>query len=210
MSNRTEKSGPPNRKRGLKLSRAEKIAIPVIIIIAIWVIYSVTQTGPPTPGTTTSASLSTQSGGAPDFTLPVVTGNGPNGKTITLSSFRGKVVLIEFMEPWCPHCQNIAPTLAQLYSKYGDRVVFISVAGPWQGATAVDAANFITKYGAQTSTPTWYYVYDSSGYTMSTSYGVTSTPTFFIIGKDGSVLTSCTQGETCGPTLDTDLAQYAS
>ena len=209
MSNRPGKSSPPpSRKRGLKLSRAEKVAIPVIIIIAVWIVYSVTQPGVPAGTTTSSVSnLSSQSGLAPDFTLPVVNQNGPNGKTITLSSFRGKVVLLEFMEPWCPHCQNIAPTLQQLYNKYGDRVVFISVAGNWQGATAGDTAQFIVKYGTQGSS--WYYVYDSSGYTMSTAYGVTSTPTFFIIGKDGSVLTTCTQGEQCGPQLDQNLSQYA-
>jgi thiol-disulfide isomerase/thioredoxin len=206
LSNRAEKNGPTNRKRGLKLSKAEKIAIPVILIIAIWIVYSVTQTGPPNPGTTTSglSSSSTQSGGAPDFSLPVVGPNGPIGKSVSLSSFRGKVVLLEFMEPWCPHCQNIAPALEQLHNKYGDRVVFISVAGPWQGATADDTASFITKYGS-----TWTYVYDSSGTVMNTMYGVQSTPTFFIIGKDGSVVSSCNQGESCASQLDADLAQYA-
>jgi cytochrome c-type biogenesis protein len=167
------------------LSKAEKVAIPIIIIIAVWAIYSFTQSS---SSSTTSqstysstASLS-QSAMAPDFTLPAVGPNGLSGQTVTLSSFRGKVVLLEFMEPWCVHCQNMASVLDSLYAKYtSGNVVFISVAGPWNGATANDAANFIHNYGTS-----WTYAYDSSG-TVFNSYGVSSTPTFFIIGKDGGI-----------------------
>ena len=185
-----------DQKRGL--SKAEIIAIPIIIIIAVWAVYSFTQ---PTPSSTTlpvtyssNASLS-QSGGAPDFTLPIVSSSGLTGQTATLSSFRGKVVLLEFMEPWCPHCQRMASVLDSLYSQYGSsNVVFISVAGPWQGATSDDAANFIRNYGSN-----WVYLYDSSG-TVFSNYGVQSTPTFFVIGKNGSVLTTFT-GEQTSDTL---------
>jgi thiol-disulfide isomerase/thioredoxin len=182
------------------LSKWEKIAIPLIIIIAVWAVYSFIQ--PPTTGGTSSLtnSVSTtisQSNAAPDFTLPVVCSSPTNcannpssgltGQSLTLSAFKGKVVLLEFMEPWCPHCQNMAPIMASLYSQYGKaNVVFISVAGPWNGATAADAANFIVKYGSG-----WTYVYDSSG-TIFNNYGVNSTPTFYILGTDGAVSTSLT------------------
>jgi thiol-disulfide isomerase/thioredoxin len=175
----------PNSAKARGLSKSEKIAIPIILLIAVWAIYSFTQ---PTPKSTTlqvtysSTGSVTQSGGAPDFTLPVVGPNGLTGQTVSLSSFRGKVVLLEFMEPWCSHCQNMAPVLDNLYAQYGSgNVVFISVAGPWNGATANDAAKFIQDYGTN-----WVYVYDSSG-TVFSNYGVNSTPTFFIIGKSGSI-----------------------
>jgi len=172
-----------SQKHGL--SKAEKVAIPIIIIIAVWVVYSLTQ---PAPSSTTlqvsyssTGSLS-QSSSAPDFTLPIVSSSGLTGNSLTLSSLRGKVVLLEFMEPWCPHCQHMASVLDSLYSQYGSgNVVFISVAGPWNGATADDAANFIRNYGTS-----WVFLYDSSG-TVFNEYGVQATPTFFIIGKDGSI-----------------------
>jgi len=189
-SKKTSKETSP--KHGL--SKAEKVAIPIIIIIAVWAVYSFTQ---PAPSSTklqvsysSTGSLS-QSSSAPDFTLPIVDSSGVTGNTLTLSSFRGKVVLIEFMEPWCPHCQHMAPVLAGLYSQYGSsNVVFISVAGPWNGATADDAANFIRNYGTS-----WVYLYDSSG-TVFSEYGVQSTPTFFIIGKDGSISSTFTGEQT--------------
>jgi thiol-disulfide isomerase/thioredoxin len=175
----TVKAAPSHKHT---LSRSEKIAIPIIIIIAIWVVYSISQPTAVPNAPTTSTQISGPPT-APDFSLPVVSGGGLTGQSVTLASFRGKVVLLEFMEPWCPHCQKMAPVLENLYNQYGkENVVFISVAGPWQGATADDTARFINDYGS-----TWSYAYDSSGSTLS-AYGVNATPTFIIIGKDGSIV----------------------
>lgn len=135
-----------------------------------------------------------------DFTLPVVGSNGLTGQTITLSSFRRKVVLLEFMIPWSPHCQHMVPALDTLYSRYGGDVVFISVEGPWNGATADDAASFIRTYGTN-----WITVYDSSG-TIFSNYGVQATPTFFIVRKDGTI-SSTIQGEQTSESLSRFLEQ---
>ncbi len=203
--------GVKRSNRRLGLSKIEKVAIPVIILLAIWVVYSVMQPASPGPQqTATSRSSPTQSGGAPDFTLPVVGASGLTGQSVTLSSLRGKVVLLEFMEPWCPHCQNVAPTLESMHGHYGSSVVFISVAGPWPGpdgrpTSADDTAKFIQTYGSS-----WTYVYDSSGTIMS-SYSVTGTPTFFVISKTGSVVTSL-QGDPSGwsDSLAAAIAQASS
>ncbi len=172
-------------------------------MIAIWVVYSVMQPGSP-GAQQTSTSSPTQTGGAPDFTLPIVNANGLTGQTVTLSSLRGQVVVLEFMEPWCPHCQKMAPILESLHTQYGSSVVFISVAGPWNGATASDTAKFIQTYGSS-----WTYVYDSSGTIMSNVYGVKATPTFFVIGKNGSVVTSL-QGEQTADALAGAVTQASS
>jgi thiol-disulfide isomerase/thioredoxin len=197
-SNKTKDGKETLAKKGHGLSKAEKIAIPIILVIAVWAVYSVLTPGPSGGSSSLSNSVTTsvsQSGLAPDFTLPVVGPNGLTGQTVALSSFRGKVVLVEFMEPWCEHCQNMAPILDSLYTQYGKgNVVFLSVAGPWNGATANDAANFIGKYGTG-----WIFVYDSSG-TIFSEYGVNSTPTFYIINTDGTVSTSLT-GEQSSSTL---------
>jgi len=202
-NNKTKDHGKqPAAKKSHGLSKWEIVAIPIIIIVGIWAVYSFTQPNPSgaTSLTNTVSTSVTQSGLAPDFTLPIVGPGGETGQTLTLSAFKGKVVLLEFMEPWCPHCQSEAPVLAQLYAQYGKQnVVFVSVAGPWNGATASDAASFITQYGSS-----WTYVYDSSG-TIFSEYGVNSTPTFYIIAPNGSVSTTFI-GDQSADTLSGALA----
>lgn len=197
-----EKARTVDAQKKHGLSRAEKIAIPIIILIAVWIVYSVSQ--PPVPsnqsGQTQAKTTLSLTSNALDFTLPVVGPNGQTGQTVTLSSLRGKVVFLEFMEPWCPHCQNMAPMIEDLYKQYGSNVTFISVSGPWQGATVSDTSNFIRTYHSS-----WTYVYDSSGSVMS-NYGVNSTPTFVIIGKDGRPITKL-EGEQQRPTLADALTQ---
>jgi len=162
----------------------------VIILIAIWAVYSFAQssTNPSQPSQVTSTVISSSSNSIPDFTLPEVGPNGLTGQSVTFSSFHGRVILLEFMESNCPHCEHMAPILSALYSQYGNNVVFISIVGPWNGVTLQDTENFIRAYGV-----TWTTVYDSSGIVFS-NYGIQATPTFFIISRDGLV-SSTFQGE---------------
>jgi len=51
-----------------------------------------------------------------DFTVST-----PQGQNITLASLKGKVVVVQFLFTWCPHCQNFSRVLTQLNSEYGPR-----------------------------------------------------------------------------------------
>jgi thiol-disulfide isomerase/thioredoxin len=45
----------------------------------------------------------------------------PQGQRILLSSLKGKVVVVQFLFTWCPHCQAFSKVLTQLASEYGPR-----------------------------------------------------------------------------------------
>lgn len=40
------------------------------------------------------------------------------GKAITLSDYRGRVVILDFWATWCPPCKAEIPDFIKLYSKY--------------------------------------------------------------------------------------------
>jgi peroxiredoxin len=45
----------------------------------------------------------------------------PSGKQTLLSSFKGKVVVMEFLLTNCPHCMRVAKTIASLEGEFGQR-----------------------------------------------------------------------------------------
>jgi peroxiredoxin len=70
---------------------------------------------------------------APDFTL-----NDTQGRPVTLSEYKGKVVLLDFWATWCPGCQYEIPWYLEFEKKYKDKgLVVIGVAMDKEGLTVV-------------------------------------------------------------------------
>ena len=60
---------------------------------------------------------------APDFSLKT-----PNGKTIRMSDFKGKYIVLDFWASWCPDCIKDLPNMKRMYDTYSKRgIVFLGI-----------------------------------------------------------------------------------
>jgi peroxiredoxin len=64
------------------------------------------------------AQIGTQ---APDFTV------SDGQKTVTLSQFRGKPVVLNFWATWCPPCIEEVPSMVAMQKEMGSKVVVLAV-----------------------------------------------------------------------------------
>jgi peroxiredoxin len=70
------------------------------------------------------------------------------GDVIDLYDFRGKPVILEFMQSTCPHCASFAGVLAKVEARYGNRIQILAVANPPDNPSTVGkfAAGHGIKY----------------------------------------------------------------
>ncbi len=111
---------------------------------------------------------------APEFSLKDI-----NGKTVSLSDFRGRAVILNFFASWCPPCRQEVPDFIELEKAYGDKgFSMVGVAL----VTARDAKDFSAKYGIN------YPVLVDDGKVSSVYGPIRSIPTTFILDKSGKIV----------------------
>ena len=121
---------------------------------------------------------------APDFTVTDI-----NGKTQRLSDYKGKTVVLEWVNPKCPFVKkhyesgNI-PNLQK--SATGSGVVWLEINSAAPGKDGdFDAAQASAWLNEMHASPTAY-IRDSDG-TLGKLYGAKSTPHMFVITGDGTL-----------------------
>lgn len=131
---------------------------------------------------------------APVFTLAALDAKG--GQKISLTDFKGKLVVLNMWSSTCAPCVDEAPVLETQWQQMKARgVVFLGVD---MEDTQSDGLNFLQKYAV-----TYPNVIDTSGSTA-VSYGVTGTPETIFINRQG-VVVNAARGELTAQTLQSDL-----
>ncbi len=111
---------------------------------------------------------------APGFSLV-----DTKGKKISLSKYRGKVVILDFWATWCPPCRRGIPDLIDIQKQYKNKVAVIGVS--LDTDTKKNVVPFIKNVGIN-----YPVVYATSK--IINDYGnIEAIPTTFIIDKKGNI-----------------------
>jgi peroxiredoxin len=112
---------------------------------------------------------------APSFTLQDLKGN-----QISLSDFKGKVVVLDFWATWCPPCVKEIPHFIELYKQYKDQgFAMVGISVDREGISVVKS--FTRKYQIN------YPILMTDGQVQKAYGGIPSIPTTFVIDSAGNI-----------------------
>ncbi len=114
---------------------------------------------------------------APDFTLEDM-----DGKSYTLSSLRGKVVMVNFWATWCPPCREEIPSMETVYQALRNEDFIVLAINQWE------SPDHVFSYMGQLDVyPNFPILFDRDS-SISVAFGVQGLPTTLLIDKQGRVV----------------------
>lgn len=116
---------------------------------------------------------------APDWQL-----TGAEGKAHLLSSYRGKIVVMDFWATWCVPCAAVMPRMQKLHEKFADKGVVVFGINSWENGDAI----------ALMKKKRYSYELLLNGEQIAQAYKVTTLPVVYIVGLDGEII-YCHEGE---------------
>jgi len=114
---------------------------------------------------------------APNFTLKNISGGD-----LSLTSLKGKAVIIDFWDTWCPPCRRAMPTLQAISETYSDDLVIVGVAMGREGEEKV------RKYVQDNGLTFEFVLADAPQYSVMSDFGgIKSIPTTFLVDRQGVI-----------------------
>lgn len=109
-----------------------------------------------------------------EIALPTLT-----GETMTLSDYKGHVVLLDFWASWCGPCRESFPWMNEIQAKYADQGLKVIAINLDQDPQL--ARDFINR------TPAHFSILLDSQAQMPDAFGVIGMPTSYLIDTDGKI-----------------------
>jgi len=151
-------------------STRTKIIVPLLFIAGLALVYMVQENS--RHGERVPVVAGTK---APDFTVRDL-----QGKEVTLSDFRGRLVFLNFWATWCPPCREEMPSMERLYRFMKGKPFTLLAVSVDTNAATVERFRRARGYT--------FPILIDEGQKAATLYQTTGVPETFIISPEGTIL----------------------
>jgi len=136
---------------------------------------------------------------------PELAFNNPEGKSVALSSLRGKIVLIDFWASWCGPCRKENPNVVRVYNRYRDKgfeiygVSLDNNKNRWISAIKQDKID-------------WVQVSDLKAWKSEAAqlYNIRSIPFTYLLDREGKIIAKGLRGRTLESRLEKIFSDEAA
>ncbi len=109
-----------------------------------------------------------------------------SGKSVKLSDYLGKVVVLDFWATWCGPCRASFPGMQKLVNDYKDKDVEFVFIDTWQNGTPIEINKEVSKFLTETKY-SFNVLFDLKNEVVA-KYKIQGIPTKLVIGKNGEFL----------------------
>ncbi|HEY7079942.1 MAG TPA: TlpA disulfide reductase family protein [Nitrososphaeraceae archaeon] len=157
--------------------KSKKVLVSIVIVVVAAIIGSVLV-----------GSFSSSTSAAPNFKLRTI-----EGSQVSLSSFKGKPVILWFMAAWCPTCVGQSDAITKVKSEFGTKIDLLVIdmwttqaiggnsADGKQSETIIDLQDFLAKHGGSK----WKAALDTDKAVV--KYGILEVDSTVIVDKNGNI-----------------------
>jgi thiol-disulfide isomerase/thioredoxin len=115
--------------------------------------------------------------GVPDFNLKDI-----GGREVSLTKFKGKLVVLNFWASWCDPCVSEFPSLLKMIDHFKGDVILLGVSADYE---LVDIQKFLELF--KVKDPNVFIAWDKD-LDLAKKYGTYRLPESYIIGRDGKLV----------------------